>query len=188
MLKLRKREFGTYLTLGMTRKNILSVFLLESLILCAASLGTGLALGLLFYQGLMAVVTNLMEIEFAFAAYSAKGFFLTIGLVCIVFALASLTSALYLKRVSVYNLIHGDKKVEKGVRFPAFWLAVTLLSLAAVVGSCIVFSLQIEKTMKGGGSGFGMFGALAVLAAAIVLFHAGAAKEHRQSAFKKQAL
>lgn len=33
MLKLRKREFGTYLTLGMTRKNILSVFLLESLIL-----------------------------------------------------------------------------------------------------------------------------------------------------------
>mgnify|MGYP006910807340 CR=1 FL=1 len=26
MLKLRKREFGTYLTLGMTRKNILSIF------------------------------------------------------------------------------------------------------------------------------------------------------------------
>lgn len=176
MLKLRKREFGTYLTLGMTRKNILSVFLLESLILCAASLGTGLALGLLFYQGLNGGRHQFDGDEFAFAAYSAKGFFLTIGLVCIVFALASLTSALYLKRVSVYNLIHGDKKVEKGVRFPAFWLAVTLLSLAAVVGSCIVFSLQIEKTMKGGGSGFGMFGALAVLAAAIVLFHAGAAK------------
>ena len=33
MLKLRKREFGTYLTLGMTRKNILSVFLLESSII-----------------------------------------------------------------------------------------------------------------------------------------------------------
>lgn len=31
MLKLRKREFGTYLTLGMTRRNILALFLLENL-------------------------------------------------------------------------------------------------------------------------------------------------------------
>ena len=51
MLKLRKREFGTYLTLGMTRKNILSVFLLESSILCLASLGTGLLLGLSYIRG-----------------------------------------------------------------------------------------------------------------------------------------
>lgn len=30
MLKLRKREFGTYLTLGMTRKNILCLFILRA--------------------------------------------------------------------------------------------------------------------------------------------------------------
>lgn len=110
MLKLRKREFGTYLTLGMTRKNILSVFLLESSILCLASLGTGLLLGLMFYQGLMAIVSNLMEIEFFFSAYSLNGLLLTVGLVCLVFVLSSFTSAVYLKRVSIYNLIHGDKK------------------------------------------------------------------------------
>ena len=38
MLRLRKREFGMYLTLGMTRKNILLLFNLETLIMGAAAL------------------------------------------------------------------------------------------------------------------------------------------------------
>lgn len=176
MLKLRKREFGTYLTLGMTRKNILSVFILESMILCAASLATGLLLGLLFYQGLMAVVTNLMETEYTFAAYSLKGLLLTVGLVCVVFVLSSLTSALYLKRVSVYNLLHDDKKVEKKVKFSALWLAVTLLAFIVLIACCILFSREVDQAMAGNGSGGVMFGTLAGLAASIVLFHVGAAK------------
>ena len=42
MLKLRKREFGTYLTLGMTRKNILSIFVSETMIMCFTALGLGI--------------------------------------------------------------------------------------------------------------------------------------------------
>ena len=51
MLKLRKREFGTYLTLGMTRKNILCLFILESLILAVASLLVGIVLGAFVIRG-----------------------------------------------------------------------------------------------------------------------------------------
>ena len=46
MLKLRKREFGTYLTLGMTRGNVTCVYLFESVLLCAVSLVIGILLGL----------------------------------------------------------------------------------------------------------------------------------------------
>lgn len=53
MLRLRKREFGTYLTLGMTRRNILALFVLETLILGARRLAAGIVLGLFVYQGLM---------------------------------------------------------------------------------------------------------------------------------------
>ena len=34
MLRLRKREFGTYLTLGITRRNIVSIFVVETMIIC----------------------------------------------------------------------------------------------------------------------------------------------------------
>ena len=43
MLKLRKREFGTYLTLGMSRKNILIIFVSETMLICIGALGLGLA-------------------------------------------------------------------------------------------------------------------------------------------------
>ena len=49
MLKLRKREFGTYLTLGMTRRDILKIFLGETVLICMAALGAGIFLGLFVY-------------------------------------------------------------------------------------------------------------------------------------------
>ena len=177
MLKLRQREFGTYLTLGMTRRNILSIFVLETLILCAAALAVGMLLGLFLYQGLMLLMTSLMEMEVAFASYSAKGLLLTVVLVSAIFLLSSVASALYLKRVSIHRLLHGDRIVEKGVRHPAFWMAVTLLSIAAVAGSCAAFSDEIEKALVGGqSSAGGLFGSLTLLAAALVLFHIGLAR------------
>jgi putative ABC transport system permease protein len=176
MLKLRKREFGTYLTLGMTRTNILFIFILETMIMCVSALGIGILFGLFLYQGVMMIMTNLMEMEFAFAAYSLKGLALTVILVCGVFLLSSLTSAIYLKRVSIYNLIHGDKKVEKFVKHPGLWLTVMLVSLGAIIGSCLLFQTDIEQTFLGDSEGGGMLLSTAILAVSIVLFHIGLAR------------
>lgn len=178
MLRLRKREFGTYLTLGMTRGNILSIFLFESLILCGVSLVTGILLGLGFYQGVMAIVTNVMDVDFGFAAYSYEGFLLTIALVTAIFALSCAASAIYLRRVSIYNLLHGAKKSEKTVKLPAVWFAVTLLTLVGIVASIIVFNDAV-KIFAGGRDVNGLSKivmSLAVFAASVVLFHIGLSK------------
>jgi len=68
------------------------------------------------------------------------------------------------------------------------WLAVTILSLIAVVGACVVFSAEVEKTMKNGGSGLDMLICFVVLAVGIVLFHVGAAKSTAYICSLKQAL
>ncbi len=127
MLKLRKREFGTYLTMGMTRRNVLSLFILETMVICMLALGLGIVLGLFIYQGLMAVIMHLMEMEFAFSAYSPRGLVFTVVLVVWVFLLASVTSAFYLRRVRIYDLIHAGKSgAPSGIlaacygRLPAF--------------------------------------------------------------------
>lgn len=179
MLKLRKREFGTYLTLGMTRGNILSLFLLESLMLCVVALGVGIALGLAFYQGVMAMVTNIMDIEYSFAAYSARGLLLTIGLVAGIFALSCVTSALYLKRVSIFKLLHADKKSEKGVRFPALWLAVALVSFVAIAVSIVMMHSGVSDGIKNSGANGGnimIVVATLMFALAVIFFHIGLSK------------
>ena len=172
MLRLRKREFGTYLTLGMTRRNILTIFIAETTVIAAIALLLGLALGLFIYQGLSAVMMHLMEMEFDLAAYSVKGLVTTVCLVVGIFLLASLTSAAYLKKVSIYDLIHGDQKVEKSVKHPAAWFGVTVISFAVMAGSLIFFGVSLD------GSAFtmAMTAAVFIFAVSVIFFHIGVAK------------
>lgn len=177
MLKLRKREFGTYLTMGMTRKNILSIFILETMIMSVVALIIGIFLGLFIYQGIMAVFSNLLEMEFEFSAYSSGGLAFTIVLVCIMFLLSSVTSAVYLKRVSIYNLIHGGKKVEKSVRYPAFWQTVSVLSFAGLLFCLYYFNDGLDLVYTDADrSSREIFGSLAGAAVCLVLFHIGLAR------------
>ncbi len=163
----------------MTRGNILSLFLLESLMLCVVALGVGIALGLAFYQGVMAMVSNIMDIEYSFAAYSARGLLLTIGLVAGIFALSCVTSALYLKRVSIFKLLHADKKSEKGVRFPALWLAVALVSFVAIAVSIVMMHSGVSDGIKNNGANGGnimIVVATLMFALAVIFFHIGLSK------------
>lgn len=172
MLKLRKREFGTYLTLGMTRRNILSIFISETMIMCVTALGLGILLGLFIYQGLIMVMTSLMEIEFTFAAYSAKGLVLTVVLTASMFIIASMASARYLKKVSIYELLHGQQMVEKKVKHANLWLFLTILSLGIIIGTCVFFCKQVEILLLEDSSGIGnLFISLFVLASGLILFH-----------------
>ncbi|SCJ86168.1 FtsX-like permease family [Anaerotruncus sp. 2789STDY5834896] len=181
MLRLRKREFGTYLTLGMTRGSILRIFVTETMLLGAAALAVGLLLGLFLYQGMMMVLSALMELPFALASYSARGLWLTVGLVGGIFALSALTSALYLKRVRIGALIHGDQAVAKEVRHPFLWLAVALAALGTMGYACVAFTRQVQYELTASGEPAGsMVVSLALLAAGMVLFHIAAARSLTQ--------
>lgn len=175
MLKLRKREFGTYLTLGMTRKNILTIFILETVSICIVALALGVITGLFLYQGLMVMITRLLNIEIAFASYSLQGSILTVVLVCGMFLLSSFISAVYLKRVSIYDLIHGDKKVAKVVRFPTFWLFVTLISFYVIIKSGIRLSFEFNRAI-GNTNGAIILYLILALGISIILFHIGLAR------------
>lgn len=178
MLKLRKREFGTYLTLGMTRKNILSLFIWETLLLFVVSLAVGFALGLAFYQGVTAVVVNIMDVEFALSAYPLKGALLTVGLVALIFLLSSLTSAMYLMRVKIHDLIYGGVKSKKKVRFPVAWLIAAIVALATVVVGVVMFYKGLKGGMDGSMSyaAWLVFVSIVLIAVGVVVFHIGLAK------------
>ena len=53
ILRLRKREFGTYLILGMSRKDILLIFVMETLALGIIALILGIFLGLFLLSSIM---------------------------------------------------------------------------------------------------------------------------------------
>lgn len=176
MLKLRKREFGTYLTLGMTRKNILIIFISETMIIGVSALVIGLIIGLFLYQGLMVIMMNLLEMQFSIAAYSVKGVILTVGLVIGIFILASLFSAVYLMKVSIYDLIHASQKVERAVKHPIAWFVFTIISLIILISSLYLFNYETENVLLKGDTAGEMFLYIFIFAVSIIIFHIGLAK------------
>ena len=150
MLRLRLREFGTYLTLGMTHKNLLTIFVAETTAICLLALAVGIALGLFVYQGLMALMMQLMDMHFTLAAYSAKGLALTVGLVAGLFALGLVCCAIYLNRVSIYNLLYGADRVQKRVKHPWLWGAVALVCVMVGTISVIMLDKDLINTVKTG--------------------------------------
>ena len=188
LLKLRKREFGTYLTLGMARADILRIFLMETVLICIVALLLGVFLGLFLYQGLMAILMNLMEMQFTLSPYSPDGLMATVVLVSAIFVLSCGASAVYLKRASIYELIHAEKKVERAARHPLPWLAAMAVSLAVIAVSGFALKQQLDDMILDGASLDEVTPIFMLLAAGTVFFHISMANSIVPLLLKKKKL
>lgn len=177
MLRLRRKEFGMYLTLGMTRKNILSIFSSETCILYTAALGTGLLAGVFLYQGLMALLASLLEIELTVSAYPMEGLILTVILAAGMFLISTFTSVRYLKKVHIAELLQTEVQ-EKGEEHPLRWAIISLFALAGIVWTSIQEFDAIRDMFSDpmGANGANMVFLLPVLGFFIFLFHMSCAR------------
>ncbi len=148
MLKLRKKEFGMYLTLGMTRQNIQSLFVWETGLLSALALLVGMGAGLVIYQLLSALFASILEFPLTFSDYSLPGFLLTFFVSIGLFVLSSLASLRYLKKVTVTELLKEDA-AEEAERHPVFWCAVSAVLLAGFIGSLVVTYRNLMAAFRG---------------------------------------
>ena len=137
MLKLRKKELGMYLTLGMTRRNIQTLFVCETGLLSGFALLVGMGAGLVIYQLLSALFAHIMDISFAISAYSAQGILLTIAIGMGMFLLSTLASLRYLKKVTVLELLK-EEAVERTEKHPVLWSVLSVVTLAGLIASAVI--------------------------------------------------
>lgn len=177
ILRLRKREFGTYLTVGMKRHQIVKLFLLENGFLGVLATVVGFIFGSLLYQGLMVLMSNLLDYPFEFSFISLKGVIVTIIMIALIFAVTFVSSTIYLKRVTIYELVHGEEKVQKLQNKPVLSFVMTIVAAALMVYAFMRFSTHLEGVFKSeNGSEIGLLWMIALLAVSIIVFHVGLAK------------
>lgn len=140
MLKLRRREFGMYLTLGMTRQNIQTLFACETGLLSLLALIIGIGLGLVIFQLFAALFASILEVGFTASAYSVKGILLTIGVSAGLFVLSTLASLRYLKKVTVSELLK-EPAVERNENHPLRWCVLSAVTLAGFI-ACLIITYQ----------------------------------------------
>ncbi|MFJ7738745.1 ABC transporter permease [Lysinibacillus sp. NPDC097287] len=177
ILRLRKREFGTYLTLGMKRPQIVKLFLLENSFLGILAILVGFIFGSLLYQGLMVLMSNLLDYPFSFSFISIKGVIVTMIMIVLIFVATFVSSSMYLKRVTIYELVYGEQKVQKVQSKPILSFVMTIIAAALMVYAFIRFSSHLEGVFKSeNGSEIGLLIMIALLAISLIVFHVGLAK------------
>ena len=133
LIRRRKKEFGLYNILGMGKKNLSLVLLLETLFIGAFSFACGLFLGILFSKFSELAMVKILggETEFTlsigFSAISQ-----TVILFCVIFLLLFLNSLRQLHLSNPVELLRSENTGEKPPK--ANWL-VALLGVVILAGA-----------------------------------------------------
>ncbi|MDD3241919.1 MAG: ABC transporter permease [Bacilli bacterium] len=138
LIKRRKKEIGLYLTLGMSKRKVSTILVIETLIVGMVSLLVGLILGVGLSQLLSIFTASLFEVDmnkFSFV-FSMGALTKTIIYFSLIFLLVMIFNIITLSRYKLIDLLTAKRKNEKVrvkgkvITFITFALAVVFLSYA----------------------------------------------------------
>lgn len=115
LIKKRNKEFGIYMTLGMSKRKISLLLLLETFLIGLISLGIGLLLGIALSQITSIFVANMFEVnmtKFSFN-FSKSAMIKTIIYYGIIYLVVMIFNTIIINKNKLINLLQVSKKQEK---------------------------------------------------------------------------
>lgn len=115
IIKRRSKEFGIYMTLGISRNKISYMLFFETLIIGIVSLVVGLFIGVLLSQGLASVTAKMFESDMSKYKFifSKDACLKTALYFSIMFIVVILLNFAIVSRYKLINLINNEKRNEK---------------------------------------------------------------------------
>lgn len=146
LIRRRKREFGIYLTLGMRTFDVLKITAFETLLVGAASLACGLALGWAFSQVLMHVTAALFAgtVPGFVTGLSRESAVMTLATFAGIFAIATVINARTIASARLIDLLHASRTNE------AIKLRSVRLSLLLFVAACGIIGVSYKLLIDNG--------------------------------------
>lgn len=153
LIKRRNKEFGIYLTLGMSKRKISIILFLETLFIGIISLIVGLGIGVALSQIMSLVVANMFEADltkFAFV-FSKASCIKTIIYFGIMYLLVMIFNTLSISKCKLIDLLNGAKTSEKiKLKNPILCIIIFIIS-AIVLGKAyhmVAFDVQALQDVK----------------------------------------
>lgn len=115
LIKRRNKEFGIYLTLGMSKRKISAILFFETLVIGIVSLVAGLVIGTILSQFMSVIVANMFDADmtkFKFI-FSMKACVKTLIYFAIMYVLVMIFNTFSISRCKLIDLLNAGKKTEK---------------------------------------------------------------------------
>lgn len=145
LIKRRNKEFGVYLTLGMSKKKISLILFIETLIIGIVSLVVGLGIGFLLSQLMSILVANMFEADltrFQFV-FSTNACIKTLIYFSIMYFVVMIFNTINISKCKLIDLMHSNKKSEK------IKLKNPLLCTIVFIISCIALGFAYYQVTGG---------------------------------------
>lgn len=142
LIRRRKKEFGIYMTLGMGRKNISKILLIETMLVGLISLFVGLVIGVFGSQFMSILVSKLFEIDMSSLTFvfSTGAFVKTIIYFGLIYLCVMIFNTLMMSKYKLIDLLNASKKSEKFkinnpiIAFLTFSISILCLGIAYYMG------------------------------------------------------
>ena len=133
LIRRRNREFGIYLTLGMSKRKISAILLIETLLIGVLSLVVGLGLGVVLSQFMSLLVANMFEADltnFQFV-FSSSACIKTLGYFSIMYLVVMIFNTVNISRCKLIDLIQANRKSEK-VKMKNPYVCIVVFIISAI--------------------------------------------------------
>lgn len=134
LIKRRSKEFGIYLTLGMSKRKISLILILETFLIGLLSLAVGLVLGVIASQFTSVLVANMFEADltnFQFV-FSFPAMLQTMFYFGIIYLIVMIFNTINISRQKLINLLSSNRRNER-IRNKNLWICTSVFIIAAVV-------------------------------------------------------
>lgn len=153
LLRLRRREFGTYLLLGMKRGDVIKIFAAEHLTVGMVSLTAGLILGVGVFYAFNGLICAVIGSGIRPLSLMPVPSLQTLLEWACIFAVALLYSAVKLRALKISDLVTARPSGKRTPHWPAVEAALAALLLAFIVGDFVYFIDALGKVMTDDGWG-----------------------------------
>ena len=132
LMKRRKKEFGVYMTLGMSKRKISLILFFETLFIGIISLTVGLLAGTVLSQFMSVVVADMFEADmtkfkFVFSESACINTLIYFG---IMYLVVMIFNTFNISKCKLIDLIYGNRKSE-AVKLKNPWLCIIIFMVSA---------------------------------------------------------
>ncbi len=138
LIKKRNKEFGIYMTLGMSKRKISFILLIETLLIGFLSLIVGLGIGIITSQITSIFIANLFEADMSKYTFnfSQSAMIKTCIYYGIIYFIVMLFNTFNIRKTKLINLLQASKKQEKiKIRNPYLCISIFILSIIMLVSA-----------------------------------------------------
>ncbi|MGG3280868.1 ABC transporter permease [Paenibacillus solani] len=141
-IKVRKREFGILLILGMSRKQLNRMLFIENILIGVAAIVVGIGTGLLFSKLILLISAKLLAVDTGLPFYfPLESLIITAAAYAVLFLLIALFSSFMLRKGTLLALVKAEESPKPQPKASP-WLAVlAVLLIGSGYGMVMVFAI-----------------------------------------------